>query len=63
MFGAVLVFFSVCVLVALYMRIVHSFLQASERSDIDDLRPVRDSAEKTADAHEIPRHSREQWAH
>jgi hypothetical protein len=63
MVGPVVVFIAVCVIVAIYMSIVHSFLRAAEKVDGDETSPVKTLATNNVEAREIHRAPREQWAH
>ena len=63
MVGPVVVFIAVCVIVAIYMRIVHSFLRAAEEVDGDQSSTVKTLATNDAEVREIHRAPREQWAH
>lgn len=66
MVGPILVFLSVCAIVAIYMSIVHSFLRSSEK-DVEE--PERDSEPELiryaadAESEQPHRGPREQWAH
>jgi hypothetical protein len=63
MVGPVVVFIAVCVIVAIYMSIVHSFLRAAEEVDADETSTVETPARNDVEVHEIHRAPREQWAH
>ena len=63
MVGSIIVFIVVCVIVAIYMSIVHSFLRAAEEVDGDETSTVKTPATNDVEVHEIHRASRKQWAH
>jgi hypothetical protein len=63
MVGPVVVFVVVCVIISIYMNIVHSFLRAAEEVDGDETSTVKTPATNDVEVHEIHRTPREQWAH
>jgi hypothetical protein len=62
MVGAILTFLGACVLVAIYMSIVHSFLRAAEEAD-DAVPEERSPESNAASEHETRNARRTQWAH
>jgi hypothetical protein len=63
MVGPIVVFIAVCVIVAVYMSIVHSFLRAAEKVDGDETSTVKTPATNDAGVPEVHRAPREEWAH
>jgi hypothetical protein len=65
MIGPILVFLSVCLIVAIYMGFVHSFLRASEEPDeTNAVKETGVSREHEEGQAERPASRREpQWAH